>query len=122
MLEPILEYRILLKEVGTFFAQGIVNLLKLYRVGGNIEDLLKEQDAIVDKYKYYTGMKKLSSDHIVTTEDTYEANKDKLLIIGEGNSLIDDFSLNSAEFDASKNDDLKKETKKIRTNLPELFK
>ncbi len=47
---------------------------------------------------------------------------DKLLIMGEGNSLIDDFSLNSAEFEASKNDDLKRETKKIRTNLPELFK
>lgn len=56
------------------------------------------------------------------TASHIKANKDKLLIIGEGNSLIDDFSLNSAEFDASKNDDLKKETKKIRTNLPELFK
>ena len=31
-------------------------------------------------------------------------------------------TLNSAEFEASKNDDLKKETKKIKTNLPELFK
>ena len=28
--------------------------------------------------------------------------------MGEGNSLIDDFSLNSAEFDSCKNGDLKK--------------
>lgn len=51
-----------------------------------------------------------------------KANKDKLLIIGEGNRLIDDFSFNSKEFEATKNDDLKRETKKIKANLPELFK
>ncbi len=56
------------------------------------------------------------------TASHIKANKDKLLIIGEGNSLIDDFFLNSAEIDTSKNDDLKGEAKKIRTNLPELFK
>ena len=56
------------------------------------------------------------------TASHIKANKDKLLIMGEGNSLIDNFSLNLAEFDTSKNDDLKRETKKIRTNLPELFK
>ena len=56
------------------------------------------------------------------TASHIKANKDKLLIMGEGNSLIDDFSLNLAEFEASKNDDLKRETKKIKTNLPELFK
>lgn len=56
------------------------------------------------------------------TASHIKANKDKFLIIGERNSLINDFSFKSIEFEASKNDDLKRETKKIKINLPELFK
>ena len=56
------------------------------------------------------------------TTSYIKASKDRLLIIGAKNNLIEDFSLNAAEIENSKNDDLKRETKKIRINLPELFK
>lgn len=58
--------------------KGIVNLLKLYKVDNNIETLLKEKDNIEEKYKYFTGMKKIASDHIVTTEDMYNANQKEI--------------------------------------------
>ena len=54
--------------------KGIVNLLKLYEIDNNIESLLKEKETIEDKYKYFTGMKKESSEKIVTNEDSYNAN------------------------------------------------
>ncbi len=56
------------------------------------------------------------------TASYIKASKERLLIIGAKNDLIEDFSLNAAEIENSKNDDLKRETKKIRINLPELFK
>lgn len=58
--------------------KGIVNLLKLYKVDNNIETLLKEKDNIEEKYKYFTGMKKIAADHIVTTEDMYNANQKEI--------------------------------------------
>lgn len=54
--------------------KGIVNLLKLYKVDNNIEALLKERNAIEDKYKYFIQMKKESNDKIVTTNEGYQAN------------------------------------------------
>lgn len=84
---------------------------------------------VVDWYEYVEyGTKDpliIELEKIGYTRETasyIKANKDKLLFIGAKNNLIDDFSLNAAEIESSKNDDLKRETKKIRTNLPEIFK